>query len=106
MVPVCSPMAWCGNQVKRYSIVSFRGKAASHGMGCSCVVLPPSAIVFLFRLRGAESRDPHPSQSTIPHGPGRECCREALSWESTQVNVVSTVLLSESNMGPYRPKYI
>ena len=46
------------------------------------------------------------SKSTIPHGPGRECCRSALSWESTHVNVVTSVLLSESNMGPSRPKYI
>ena len=53
-----------------------------------------------------ECRDPHPSKSTIPHGPGRECCRSALSWESTHVNVVSSVLLSGSNMGPYNPKYI
>ena len=45
-------MAWCANQVKRYFIASFHGKASSHGKGCSCVVLPPSAIVFLFRLRG------------------------------------------------------
>ena len=52
MVPISSPLAWGGNQVKSYSIVSFRGKASSHGKGCSCVVLPPSAIVFLFRLRG------------------------------------------------------
>ena len=52
MVPISSPMAWGGNQGKRYSIVSFRGKASSHGKGCSCVVLPPSAIVFLFRLLG------------------------------------------------------
>ena len=52
MVPISSPMAWGGNQSKRYSIVSFRGKASSHGKGCSCVVLPPSAIVFLFRLLG------------------------------------------------------
>ena len=52
MVPISSPMAWGGNQVKRYSIVSFRGKASSHGKGCACVVLPPSAIVILFRLCG------------------------------------------------------
>ena len=26
-----------------------------------------------------ESRDPHPSKSTRAHGPGRECCREAIS---------------------------
>ena len=52
MVPISSPMAWCGNQVKKYSIVSFRGKASSHGKGCLCVVLPPLAIVFMFRLRG------------------------------------------------------
>ena len=52
MVPISSPMAWGGNQVKSYSIVSFRGKASSHGKGCSCVVLPSSAIVFLLRLRG------------------------------------------------------
>ena len=53
MEPTSSPMAWVGNQDKRYSIVSFRGKASSHGKGCSCVVLlPPSAIVFLLRLRG------------------------------------------------------
>jgi len=32
--------------------------------------------------------------------PGRECCREAVSWESTHVNVVSCVLLSESSKGP------
>ena len=53
-----------------------------------------------------ESRDPQPSKFSIPHEPGRECCREAISWESTHVNVVSNVLLSESNMRPYRPKYI
>ena len=52
MEPTSSPMAWVGNQDKRYSIVSFRGKASSHGKGCSCVVLPPSAMVFMFRLRG------------------------------------------------------
>ena len=52
-----------------------------------------------------ESRDPHTSKSTIPHGPRRECCRSAISWESTHVNV-SRVLLSESNIGPYRPKYM
>jgi len=52
MVPISSPMAWGGNQVKKYSIISFRGKASSHGQGCSCVVLPPSAMVFLLRLRG------------------------------------------------------
>ena len=53
MVPISSPMAWGGNHVKRYSIVSFRGKASSHGKGCSYVVLPPPSIDFLFRLRGA-----------------------------------------------------
>ena len=52
MEPTSSPMSWVGNQDKRYSIVSFRGKASSHGKGCSCVVLPPSSIVFMFRLRG------------------------------------------------------
>ena len=52
MVPISSPMAWGGNQFKSYSIVSFSGKSSSHGKGCSCVVLPPSAIVFMFRLRG------------------------------------------------------
>ena len=35
MVPISSPMAWGGNHVKRYSIVSFRGKASSLGQGCS-----------------------------------------------------------------------
>ena len=53
-----------------------------------------------------ESRDPHASKSTIPQGPGRECCRSALFWESTHGNVVSSVLLSGSTMGPSRPKYI
>ena len=52
MEPTSSPMAWVGNQDKRYSIVSFRGKASSHGKGCSCVVLPPSAMVFMFRFCG------------------------------------------------------
>ena len=45
MLPISSPMAWGGNQVKRHSIASFHGKASSHGKGCSCVPLPPSAIV-------------------------------------------------------------
>ena len=31
MVPISSPLAWGGNQVKRYSIVSFRVIASSHG---------------------------------------------------------------------------
>ena len=53
-----------------------------------------------------ESRDPNQSKSTIPHGPGRECCREAIAWESTHVNVVSSLLLSASHMGPYRQKYL
>ena len=53
-----------------------------------------------------ESRDPHPSKSTRAHGPGRECCREAIAWESTHVNVVSSLLLSASHMGPYRQKYL
>ena len=35
-----------------------------------------------------------------------ECCREAISWESTHLNDVSRVLCSESNRGPSRPKYI
>jgi hypothetical protein len=52
MVPISSPMACGGNQFKKYSIVSFSGKASSHGKGCSYVVLPPSALVFMFRLRG------------------------------------------------------
>ena len=51
IVPISSPMAWGWNQVKRYSIVSFRLKSSSHGKGRSCVVLPPLAIVFNFRLR-------------------------------------------------------
>jgi len=46
-------MAWGGNQVKRHSILSCRGNASSHGKGCLFVVLlPPSAIVFLFKLLG------------------------------------------------------
>jgi len=40
------------------------------------------------------------------HGPGRECCRLAIYWEITHVNVVWRVLLSVSNIGPSRPKYI
>ena len=35
-----------------------------------------------------------------------ECCREAISWESTHLNDVSRVLRSESNRGPSRPKYL
>jgi len=50
-VPISSPKAWGENQVKRYSIISFHGKASSHGKRCSYVALPPSAIVYLFRLR-------------------------------------------------------
>ena len=49
-------LQWHGVEIRlreRYSIVSFRRKVSSHGKGRSGVVLlPPSAIVFLFRILG------------------------------------------------------
>ena len=86
------------------------GQLTGHGCSHHCLdaqSLRPEESQSSYSISAKnESRDPHPSKSTRAHGPGRECCREAIAWESTHVNVVSSLLLSASHMGPYRQKYL
>ncbi len=86
------------------------GQLTGHGCSDHCLdaqSLRPEESQSSYSISAKnESRDPHPSKSTRAHGPGRECCREAIAWESTHVNVVSSLLLSASHMGPYRQKYL
>ena len=80
------------------------GQLTGHGCSDHCLdaqSLRPEESQSSYSISAKnECRDPDPSKSTIPHGPDMECCREAISWESTHLNDVSRVLRSESIMGP------